>query len=309
MKQKLLDNFVVYLIVAVLLMFIGQFIGGLVIGIPVGLHAISSIDDPTLLSDPEAYTEVLNNLPPIVKLANIYLVSFGMWVVLLLWFLKKNNRPLFGTITRKTRGNTVPKFLLGLLIGFALNGLCVLVACLHGDIELTFSGFDPLIVIPAFLMILIQASSEELLCRGYLYQKLTHRYEDPVIAIVGNAALFTFLHLWNNGISVLSLLNIFISGVMFSLFVYYLDSMWLAFGVHTAWNFTQNILFGLPNSGIESPFGIFTLNTSSAKNSFAYNTEFGVEGCILSTTILAIFCVGLILLGRKRDWKPTNIWA
>ncbi len=128
MKQKLLDNFVVYLIVAVLLMFIGQFIGGLVIGIPVGLHAISSIDDPTLLSDPEAYTEVLNNLPPIVKLANIYLVSFGMWVVLLLWFLKKNNRPLFGTITRKTRGNTVPKFLLDSSVLLSMDSVFSLLA-------------------------------------------------------------------------------------------------------------------------------------------------------------------------------------
>ena len=31
------------------------------------------------------------------------------------------------------------------------------------------------------------------------------------------------------------------------------------FAVHTAWNFTQNILFGLPNSGINVPYSVFKL--------------------------------------------------
>ena len=56
-----------------------------------------------------------------------------------------------------------------------------------------------------------------------------------------------------------------------SLMVYYMDSLWCAFAVHTAWNFTQNILFGLPNSGINVPYSVFKLNAATARDSFAYN--------------------------------------
>ncbi len=33
-------------------------------------------------------------------------------------------------------------------------------------------------------------------------------------------------------------------------------------GVHMAWNYTQNIIFGLPNSGIVSGFSLFKLDAA-----------------------------------------------
>ncbi len=308
MKEKLLDNFVVYMLVAVALIIVGSIVGGLIVGIPIGQYAISIIDDPMLLADPDAYSEVIAQLPPLVLIADGYLSFIGIWIVTLLWFLKKNNRPLYRTITTYTRGNTVSKLFLGLLLGFALNGFCVLVAYLHGDIELTFYGIEPQILIPAFLMVFIQSSAEELICRGYLYQKLLKKYQKPVIAIVGNSALFFIMHILNDGVTILSLVNIFLVGIVFSLIVYYLDSLWAAFAAHAAWNFTQNILFGLPNSGADSPYGVFVLKASTAKNSFAYNTGFGVEGTVLVAIVLLVAGIALYCIGKKKQWKPTDIW-
>jgi len=34
-------------------------------------------------------------------------------------------------------------------------------------------------------------------------------------------------------------------------------NMWWAVGQHSAWNFTQEYLFGLPNSGMSSALAIF----------------------------------------------------
>ena len=176
-------------------------------------------------------------------------------------------------------------------------------------IVLTYDAIHPLWFVVVFLTVFIQSSAEELLCRGFLYQKLRRSYKNPVVAIVGNALLFALLHLANNGVTVLSVLNIFLVGILFSLMVYYMDSLWCAFAVHTAWNFTQNILFGLPNSGINVPYSVFKLDAATARDSFAYNVGFGIEGTLLADVVLLVACVLLYLWGRKHGKKSMDVWA
>ena len=78
------------------------------------------------------------------------------------------------------------------------------------------------------------------------------------------------------------------------------DSLWCAFAIHAAWNFTQNILFGLPNSGIVMPYSVFKLDAATARDSFAYNVGFGIEGTLFADIILIIACLLLFFWGQKR---------
>ena len=117
------------------------------------------------------------------------------------------------------------------------------------------------------------------------------------------------LHLANYGVTVLSVLNIFLVGILFSLMVYYMDSLWCAFAVHTAWNFTQNIHFGLPNSGINVPYSVFKLDAATARDSFAYNVGFGIEGTFFADLVLLADCFQLYLWGRKHGKKSMDVWA
>ena len=292
----------VVLLVTGLLLFAGELLGGLMVGFPMGLYLVFSGTD---------VKEILENgltLSPVLGTVMSYLPTIGTWTVCLLWFLRKKDRPLYRTVTGYCKGNNVPLLLFGFLLGFLMNGGCILAARLHGDISLTYDSVQPGALAAVFLCVFIQSSSEELLCRGYLYQKLRKLYRNPAIAIFGNSLLFALLHLGNPGVTVLALLDIFISGVLFSLLVYYLDSMWCAFAVHTAWNFTQNIVFGLPNSGLLVPFSVFTLDTAAARDSFAYNVAFGVEGTVLAVLIETAVCLLLWLWGRKHGPRETNIW-
>ncbi|MBR5755344.1 MAG: CPBP family intramembrane metalloprotease, partial [Erysipelotrichaceae bacterium] len=116
------------------------------------------------------------------------------------------------------------------------------------------------------------------------------------------------MHFMNPGFTWLAMANIFFSGLLFSLFVYYFDSIWCPFGIHTGWNFSQSILLGLPNSGLVMPYSIFELDTASARNSFVYNVAFGIEGTVFSTIVLALACLVTFLIGRKRAGKPLDIW-
>jgi hypothetical protein len=83
--------------------------------------------------------------------------------------------------------------------------------------------------------------------------------------------------------------------------------MWMAIAVHTAWNFSQSIVLGLPNSGIVFDFSIFKLDAASARNSFAYHVNFGIEGTIFSTVLIAVAIVVLLVLNKKK--QGDNLWV
>ncbi len=239
---------------------------------------------------------------------SIYLATIGSWVLGLLIFLIPSNRPMFGALGKKCKGNRIKFFCLGILIGFVTNALCILCAVLHGDIHLYFRGGDVSAFLLLLLAVFIQSASEELACRVFLYQRIRRGYKSPVVAILGNGVVFAAMHLMSPGINPLAVVSIIAVAVSYSLFVYYCDSVWLPMGAHMAWNFTQNIIFGLPNSGIVSGFSLFKLDAASATNSFAYNTEFGVEATVMTVAELIICSLLTIYWGRKNNKKPTDIW-
>ena len=291
--QKIRTLLISYGEVCIMLL-IGQILGMFIMGFISGILNIFISDIDT--SD-------------IWETAGDYGSFIGIWLVTLLFLkLNRKKRPILQAVGTKPDGNNIFKFLFGILIGFALNGVCILVAWLHGDIVIHVESFRPLSFVFIFAMVLIQSSAEELMCRGFLYQILIQRFKSPVFAILGNSLLFASLHLGNNGITVLSFIDICLSGILFSLMVYYMDSLWCAFAGHTAWNFTQAIIFGLPNSGNPAVYSVFKIDLDNSKNSFAYNVIFGIEGTVLSVIVLALACMALYLWGRKYGKKPYNIW-
>ncbi len=235
---------------------------------------------------------------PVVKTGFLYYVNVGVWLVFVAYMMfTQKNRPILSWLGSRAEGNRLSMFALGLLIGFVLNGFCAVVALLHGDICLRFDGVDLLPTVILFVGVLIQSSAEELACRVFMYQRLRGAYARPAVALVGNPALFAVLHLMNSGVTALSVLNIFLVGLLFSMCVYYFDSFWMVAAIHTSWNFTQNILLGLPNSGNVVPFSIFKLE--GAADSLAYNVGFGIEGTALACVVLVAACVCVYVVGQR----------
>ena len=231
----------------------------------------------------------------------MYIQPIYVWIgVLLVLFVFKNNHYIIDKITTKTKGNNIAYLFLGLLIGFILNGFCALIAMINGDFILRFSQFETFPFIGLLFAVFVQSSAEELLCRGFMYQRLMKSTNSPAFVIIFNSLFFAVLHLFNSGMSILPFYCIFIVGVFFSMLVYYFDSLWIAMGLHAMWNFTQSILFGLPNSGINVPYSIFKIG-GSVKGSFAYDPIFGLEGTILSCVLMTICCLALYLWKSKKN--------
>ena len=196
--------------------------------------------------------------------------------------------------------NTPRNMLIGLIIGFITNGACILCAVIHGDLKfyLDFSAAMVPTLIYALLMVFIQSSSEELWCRGFLYERICIHY--PLwVAVLVNGAFFGFLHIFNPGATVLAITDIIVCGLSYSLVKWYTGSIWMAMGIHTMWNFTQNFIFGLPNSGLVSETSIFHLDAMNAVSNLIYDYNFGVEGAvpaIIVDTVLGAVC---LLLAKK----------
>ena len=204
---------------------------------------------------------------------------------------------------KPSQENTVKNLLIGLLIGFGTNFTCILCALLHGDIKLylDFSASMIPVFIYALVMVFVQSTSEELWCRGYMYERICVHY--PLwVAVLANGVLFGLLHCFNDGVTVLAIVSICICGISYSLVRWYTGSIWLAMGAHTMWNFTQNFIFGLPNSGLVSESSILRLEAANGVSNLIYDHGFGVEAAIpaiVVDTLLGVVC----LILAKRDGR------
>ena len=249
-----------------------------------------------------------DNFPAYIRVAQMYFAFIGIWIAIFLSiFLSKPNKPMIKAVAFDKKMNNWKGLLIGSALGFGMNGACILFSVLLGDIGLVFDKFEILPLLLIFICVMVQSGAEELVTRMYLYQKICRRYKNPVVAVAVNSIFFTLLHGGNPGIGVFAVLQILLVAVLLSLIIYYFNSFWMCVMVHTVWNFTQNIIFGCPNSGIVTEYSIFKLDAAS--NGFFFDTKFGVEGSIGACLIILAACVAVVLIGKKKGIKPVDIWA
>ena len=105
-----------------------------------------------------------------------YFSFFGIWIFFLLVALVfKDNWPMLKAFFYNRHGNNLKSIPAGILLGFGMNGFCVLMSCIMGDIKLSFSGFNPVAFFAFLFCVMIQSGAEEIVDRCYLYQKLRRR--------------------------------------------------------------------------------------------------------------------------------------
>lgn len=239
----------------------------------------------------------------------VYSEFIGIWICgLILFLVFKSYRPLFKAFSSKLKGNNIKTTIIGgLSLGIGLNMLIAFVAIASGAIKIHYVGLGLGTFVLLFIAVLIQSGAEEFVDRVFIYQRLRKNFPKwPVIAIFGNGLFFMMIHLGNPGVTFRSILLLVLVSVLYSLVVYYLDSIWIPIVAHTTWNFSQSIILGLPNSGMVFPVSMFKLDAGT--NNFAFDTVFGIEGSILALALHCIVCIGLFYYGRKKGALETNIW-
>lgn len=287
--RKVTDQFVLGFIVVFLLVLIGQLIG-------------------------EALTNFIKNsffpggsTPDFIETGLMYGSFIGIWFVLILVMLLPKNQPMLKTLGTKLRGNNLKMSLFGILLGFGMNAICVAISILNHDVALYFYDFNIGIFLLLVVAVFIQSSAEELTMRSYYYEKLRRRYRNPILAFIFTAVGFSLMHVFNPNMTAWGLLQIVLIGIQLAVLVHYYNSLWCAFWVHTSWNFTQSILFGLPNSGLVVPYSIFKIDAAST--GFFFDAGNGVEGSPGACILIGIVTILLIVYAKKKNLKPHDLWA
>ncbi len=236
---------------------------------------------------------------PFLKTFLFYDSNLGVWLVIGgFCLLFKRERPLLD-IVKKGRGNTTLSLFFGLLSGVVLNAFCVILAYLHNDFTLLLNSFAPLQLLALLFAVLIQSGAEELLVRGFMMQRLERRYS-PLLAMIVSSMLFAALHLFNPHVTMIAVINLFLFGFFMALVTTFYQSLWMVIGIHAAWNYTQAIIFGLPNSGIPATYSIFSL-MHPMKSAF-YDPLFGIEGSLCAMLLLILLIAAIAFLNVYK-WK------
>lgn len=220
---------------------------------------------------------------------------FCLWVR----FIEKQPLSFIGFV----KDHWLTKYLTGLLIGFAMMSIVVIILLVSGHISLEKNNIQPTGIssLPFILILLIgwiiQGASEEIVTRGYIMNVLKNKYNVPVALLI-TSTLFGLLHLGNPGVNAIAIINIILVGLFFGLCTIKTNNLWLACGIHSAWNFAQGNIFGFEVSGIDTSVGsLIDLNLKG--NTLITGGAFGPEAG-LSSTIVLILSIGIILYLDKK---------
>lgn len=138
-----------------------------------------------------------------------------------------------------------------------------------------FTGFSAHWFVMALYLFLL-AAFEEFLCRGFLMDVLSLR-GGRVTGLLLSSAVFAVLHLGNDSVSVIGVVNVFLVGVMFGMMRLVSGGLLYPILTHWAWNLVTGLVFGLPVSGIGLGRSLFRVTGRLPWS------EFGPEGSLLMT--------------------------
>ncbi|HFI0450301.1 TPA: CPBP family intramembrane glutamic endopeptidase [Streptococcus suis] len=222
-------------------------------------------------------------------------------LAVILWARFTEKSPWLGLGIKKK--GALKDFLLGWGIGAAMLTSCVLLMWGFGAIQVTSFQFSANLVGEFLILVLawsVQGTTEELLTRGWMFSSLSAKHNIPV-GILVSSLFFTFLHLGNNAISIIPLLDLTLFAILACLVMLKTGNLWVISGIHAAWNCFQGNVFAFPVSGTQAGQAFISVTTSGPE--WLSGGAFGVEGSIISLVVqgLMIAWLGYDLYFQTQD--------
>jgi len=232
-------------------------------------------------------------------------VTGNAGLLLLAWlFLRVFDRRSFRTLGLWFYPRWGRELLAGIGLGIAL--IVVGVLCSVALRATHFAGASEIrttVLLGVFkiaLLLLFAAANEELLFRGYAFQRLVDSV-GAFWAVAITSALFGVAHLFNPSSTPLSTANTALAGILLSLAYLKTRALWLPIGLHWSWNFTMGPVLGLPVSGLNITPTL--LRAETAGPVWLAGGAYGPEGGIVMTVVCVVV---VIWLARSRTLAPST---
>lgn len=219
-------------------------------------------------------------------------------LLLILWIFMKfvDKKPMLD-LGFKLK-NRLPDIKLGTFWGFIIMSSAFILLNSIDEIQFQKINFNFLSLINSIILFVIVAFTEEVLIRGYVLRNLMLSF-NKYIALIISSVIFALMHIANPNITYLSLLDLFLAGIVLGASYIYTKNLWFPIAMHFSWNLFQ-ALFGFNVSGLER-YSIIEFSIS--KKTILNGGEFGFEGSILAIIVEIITIIGIFYYYEK---KSTN---
>ena len=256
----------------------------------IGLELIKSLGDP--------YYIILRYLRDIIFFS-LFLIAYRLYT---------NNIEKRKALEFNTK-SLIPEFGVGFLISMSIVCLMVVLMMLFGYYRVN-SFNSPMVLADRTIVYYMGSFTEELLFRVILF-KLVEEFAGSWIGIIVQGLVFGFAHIGNENATILTSLSLVISDTILFGAAYMLTRrIWLIWGLHFSWNFFQEGIFGMPNSGSQSD-GLIKPIIDGPQ--WVTGGKFGIEASIIAITIW--FIIGIIIMKKAIEknqlvlptWKRSKL--
>jgi membrane protease YdiL (CAAX protease family) len=174
---------------------------------------------------------------------------------------------------------------IGFLIGGGLIVFMVGLISLLGYFRI--EGYDHwMVLVNAIFLFGMGAFVQELFFRQTVF-RLVEEWLGTWLALVTISLIFAGAHLGNPNVTVWSTCALVLQDILLTAAFIYTRRIWLVWGLHAGWNFLQDGVFGMANSGVTT-FDSWMTSTVDGPG-WITGGAFGIEGSLITTAL----CVGL----------------
>ena len=277
--NKILQFPLVRIVIAVLLVGIGITVGQTILNL---LRAAFSITNTGLA-----------NLLALILVTPLTFLAYWIYV----HYIEKRE------LTELGRANATREFGLGSLMGFGLFSFVIAILWLLGFYSVNGFNLVWVSLIGALVGAFVSAFAQELIFRAVIY-RITEEWLGTWWAVAISAILFGLIHLSSAGATIFSALAVALqAGVLLAAAYALTHRLWMALGIHMAWDFANDGIFGVGIAGQsgQSLHGLLQADLNGPK--LLTGGALGVEASVITLVITLI--AGMIMLRmahQKGQW-------
>jgi membrane protease YdiL (CAAX protease family) len=214
-------------------------------------------------------------------------------------------------VTELSRNGAIRELGMGMLVGFGIIATAIGILWMIGSYQV--QGVNRwLVLLPALVANIPSAFVQEILFRGILF-RITEESLGTWLAMGISALLFGLIHVFSANATVFSTLAIALeAGILLAAAYVLRRRLWLPIGIHIAWDFAVDGIFGVGSSALSGKAIQGLLQANLVGPELLTGSRYGVEVSVI-TLVLALF-IGIFLtwLARREgkflvlNWKPNR---
>jgi membrane protease YdiL (CAAX protease family) len=215
-------------------------------------------------------------------------------------YVRKVERRAVAELSRNGAGKELA---LGVALGSAIFLLALGAIAAAGAFRVTGSAPMSVLIKPLAEMMLV-ALFEEILFRGIFF-RIVEQSLGSWIALLLTGLVFAATHMPNAHSTLLAVAITALAGVMFAAAYMVTRRLWLAIGIHFAWNYLGEAVFSIPVSG--HPAKGYLQGQLSGPD-WLSGGAYGIEGSVAALVVVAAAAVWMLIVAARRGHCVAPAW-